>query len=157
MNSTVDQLLKNCRGKHVLDLQVYRKNHQEKRNRVLHWIMIPFECFSALLFATLLHPGITIVTGIFLGILSIIIATKPWLGVASFAFHLLAVWICATLVASNELWEVLLIAMGTWAIAWILQVGVGHWILEGNRPNIANLETVSLLATVQSVLIAWSS
>jgi len=45
-------------------------------------------------------------------------------------------------------------ALALWIVSWSLQIG-GHWILEGNQPNVANNEA-SLLAATQSVLIAWS-
>lgn len=50
-----------------------------------------------------------------------------------------------------------IIALCLWSIAWALQVGIGHWIWEGNQPNVANMEDVSWLAMTQSVLISWSS
>jgi heme/copper-type cytochrome/quinol oxidase subunit 2 len=49
-------------------------------------------------------------------------------------------------------------ALVAWIIAWMLQVGVGHWMWEGNQPNVAaHPNDVSYLAMCTSVLIAWSS
>ena len=46
-----------------------------------------------------------------------------------------------------------------WTVAWTLQIVVGHWVWEQNRPNVSpsTFNQVSYLAMCQSVLIAWSS
>jgi uncharacterized membrane protein YGL010W len=41
-----------------------------------------------------------------------------------------------------------------WVISWSLQIVVGHWLLEGGSPNLGK-DSVSLLAMMQSILIAW--
>jgi hypothetical protein len=39
------------------------------------------------------------------------------------------------------------------AICWFVQVGLGHFLLEGNRPNMAHHLTFNSIAL--SVLLAW--
>jgi uncharacterized membrane protein YGL010W len=157
MNSFIRKL----QSQHRQDLVIYRQAHQEWRNRVLHWILIPAECWSALLLGLLILPFSSIIipfVGIGLAFLSLVLATNPTIGAATFLFHGFAVWTSLEIVASRELWEALVICLSVWTIAWALQVGVGHWIWEGNDPNVSNLQSsVSILAMCQSVLIAWSS
>jgi uncharacterized membrane protein YGL010W len=50
-----------------------------------------------------------------------------------------------------------LYAVVCWTVAWVIQVGIGHYYLERNEPNIANMSDVSFLSMVLSVLISWSS
>jgi hypothetical protein len=52
----------------------------------------------------------------------------------------------------------LMYATTVWTVAWILQVGIGHYCWEGNQPNVvANINEVSILAVMTSILIAWKS
>jgi uncharacterized membrane protein YGL010W len=142
---------------HLEDLKIYRAAHQEWRNRVLHWLMVPIECWSALLVSMVMLPSlVTFLVGFGLGCLSVLIATKPSVGMATFCFHLRAIWMCFEL-KSWGTFQALLIAGGSCTLAWTLQVGVGHWIWEGNQPNVANMKEVPYVAMCQSVLIAWSS
>jgi hypothetical protein len=82
---------------------------------------------------------------------------KISIGTASLLFHLAAVAACDKLVREKGPWKAFMIGASSWTIAWSLQVGVGHWLLEHNQPNVANINEVSWLAMTQSVLIAWSS
>lgn len=64
--------------------------------------------------------------------------------------------------------------LALWIASWLLQIGVGHWILEGNHPTFFGTPTttatgsdkssnphpstgVSVLAVATSVMIAWKS
>ena len=52
------------------------------------------------------------------------------------------------------------VLMGTvllWTLSWVLQVGLGHYLIEGNQPNLASPSDVSTLSVVTSVLLAWKS
>jgi uncharacterized membrane protein YGL010W len=162
-------------SQHEMDLEIYRTAHTEWRNRILHWILIPVEAFSFLIFlavALSLSIGTTRrqkdgsfdsfimkALGWTTGLVSLAItrADNLTIGTASLLFHLAAVAVCDKLVREKGSRKAILIAASAWTIAWSLQVFVGHWLLENNQPNVANMNQVSWLAMSQSVLIAWSS
>jgi uncharacterized membrane protein YGL010W len=151
------RFIRDLQFQHLEDLKIYRSAHRDWRNCSLHGVMIPVECWSALLFSmTLLPSAITAVVGLALGWISLVIATKPSVGVATFVFHLVAIGTCREVQSWGTV-SALVIAGGSWTIAWALQVGVGHWIWERNQPNVATMTQVSYLAMCQSVLIAWST
>lgn len=181
-------LLERLQKQHQRDVQVYRSAHKDPRNVLLHKILIPIECWSALMLGLWLPVDFVIVvdsvkeeedrllvhylgrflppaTTLGLGILSYVLAKQQrnLLGVLTLLFHVL------TIVVSWELMQwhryhhhgryfrvVPLAAMSSWIVAWILQVGVGHYLWERNSPNVANMQEISYLAMCQSVLIAWS-
>ena len=153
------QFFDQLRRQHRLDLKIYRSAHREWRNRMLHWLLIPIECGSALLLGAIVLPFECIVlVGMGLGTLSFILAESRLVGCACWCFHALALAVCRqTLVSVGSNLGVFVVALVAWTVAWALQVGVGHWVLEKNQPNVADMGTVSYLAMVQSVLIAWSS
>jgi hypothetical protein len=173
---------------HMVDLQLYRSAHREWKNRMLHWYLIPVECWSALLFLWILVAVLTrhvttletfavinqdtsdkVVSilrlvpksaTIVLGLISVAIATKAWIGLLTFLYHVGVLLSCETLMErynEDDLWFVTAIAGAAWTLAWTVQVGVGHLMCEKNLPNVANMQKVSYLAMCQSVLIAWSS
>ena len=154
----IKSIVRELQSRHRQDLKIYRQAHQEWKNRMLHIILIPAECWSALLLGLLIFPSSMILfVGIALACLSLVLATNPTIGAATFLFHGSALWTGLAIVASRDLWEAWVICMSLWTIAWALQVVVGHCIWERNDPNVANLPSVSILAMCQSVLIAWSS
>ena len=158
ITTLVRRTLQRLQHQHMKDLTIYRACHKDFRNRALHWMMIPTECWSALLILTVVFPSwIGVGAGVVLGCLSLGIATKPAIGFLSFLFHLAAIWSCAAMMTTWGRQVAFTVALMAWNIAWLLQVCVGHWMLEGNQPNVSNLKTVSFLAMIQSVLIAWSS
>jgi uncharacterized membrane protein YGL010W len=162
MEDIWDRLRRGLAKQHMNDLAVYRRAHQEWRNRILHWIMIPVECWALFLFFTAILPpsleaSIILVTGCSLGFLSMVVATKPSLGLASCFFHLILIWSCLAIKSHLGVLPTVLLSLGSWTIAWMFQVGIGHWLFERNQPNVANMNEVSYLAVCQSVLIAWAS
>jgi uncharacterized membrane protein YGL010W len=189
--------VRHLQEQHKIDLEVYRLAHREWKNRLLHWCLIPVECWSVLLFLWILVAFLTnnfldssssssrlvhqydgvdsyyaasILIKIFrllppcttllLGLLSLVITTKIWIGLVTFLYHIAVLWSCEALVDRYDpvdMWLVAGIALQAWTLAWAIQVGVGHLVFERNLPNIANIQQVSYLAMCQSVLIAWSS
>jgi len=116
------------------------------------------------------------------GLISLLIAPAEsrWAGVASLVFHvassrLVRRFFTDTATADLQLRPkqrigdrnatvrrmssrpLLFVSVGLWVFAWLMQVVVGHWLWEGNQPNVANVSEVSWLAMTQSVLIAWSA
>ena len=179
------------RMQHLIDLKVYQSAHKERRNIMLHKILIPVECWSAMLFVWIFFEYISSLfirnhesfsssflcnvcwilprmIALLLGVLSLIISTKPIVGVMTFIFHLFIIYsydVTMTIFDGEEersLWPVLIIATTSWCISWIIQVGIGHFYFERNLPNILskddimnNSTNVSYLSMCQSVLIAW--
>lgn len=183
-------VIRHLHEQHTVDLKVYRSAHREWKNRVLHWYLIPVECWAALLFLWILvtfltnemdsssmlqrhhhYTSSTVLvssvlrlvpkyTTILLGLLSLVIATNSWIGLATFLYHIAVLWSCEALMDRCDqgyLWLATGIAGVAWTLAWAVQVGVGHLVFERNLPNVANIQQVSYLAMCQSVLIAWSS
>lgn len=143
---------------HISDLGIYRSAHQEWRNRHIHYVMIPVECFSIQIFVRLLAGNlVNILVASSLAILSITVATAAVPGIGSFIFHAGSSWLSNWIVTHHTLQTTILIGMICWTAAWTIQVGIGHFLFEKNSPNIANMNTVSYLAMALSVLIAWSS
>lgn len=143
---------------HLLDLKIYRSSHREWRNRMLHRVMIPVECWSVILLSMIVLPSSIVAAAVIaLGMLSLFIATDHWIGATCLVFHVFGVIACWVLVQSQTTQLLISIGLLSWVLAWSMQVGVGHWLWERNQPNVGNIQQVSYLAMCQSVLIAWSS
>jgi uncharacterized membrane protein YGL010W len=174
----LDELCHCLRQQHALDLEVYRSSHQEWKNRRLHQVLIPIECFSAFLFITgacfhflsplflselQLYLLLVGVIGWTMGIISIVIAPvdqyHPWTGIASFVFMIAAPWISFIVVKRcKQTGRLIVFAFVSWVLASSLQVAVGHWLWELKDPDVLNGDNqVSILSLTHSVQIAWSS
>jgi uncharacterized membrane protein YGL010W len=151
-------LLARIKWRHRQDLKVYRGAHQEWRNRIIHYLMIPVECFAFQLCIRLFagHPT-SYVVGLSMAALSMTVATKPYSGTASFLFHTASCWFADLLVLRYEFKTMVHLFASSWTAAWAAQVCIGHYLLEKNSPNVANPSEVSFLAMGLSVLISWSS
>lgn len=150
--------MKALQAQHIKDLRIYRAAHQECRNRLIHHVMIPVECFSfQLLLRLLAGNSINKWVAWTLAILSITVASQLSAGLYSFMFHTASAWLSNWIVTSHETKTAFLIGTLCWTLAWAVQVGIGHYLFEKNSPNVANISEVSYLAMGLSVLIAWSS
>ena len=144
---------------HFNDLVIYRRNHKDRRNRYIHYIMIPLECWSLMVPLSILLGNIpTLFVGSFLALLSILVATTHTSGISAAFFHLFASVTANAFVArcSHSKFIALGFSTASWTFAWATQVGIGHFIMEKNQPNVANVKEVSGLAMALSVLIAWT-
>lgn len=79
------------------------------------------------------------------------------IGIIAAAFHLALVPYSLAIITQRGSHVACVVAMVAWTLAWSLQVGIGHYLIEGNQPTIANKDQVSVLAMVTSVVIAWKS
>ena len=79
------------------------------------------------------------------------------IGIIAAAFHLALVPYSLAIITQWGSHVACLVAMVAWTLAWSLQVGIGHYLIEGNQPTIANKDQVSALAMVTSIVIAWKS
>ena len=106
---------------------------------MLHWLLIPIECGSALLLGAIVLPFEWIVlVGMGLGTLSFILAESRVVGCACWSFHAVAVVACRQTLVSVGAVGASAVALVAWTLAWALQVGIGHWMLEKNQPNVAD-------------------
>jgi uncharacterized membrane protein YGL010W len=153
-------------AQHAADLRIYRGAHTDRYNRAMHWILIPVETTSFLLLTcTLLrslhipHSDIVVASiGWTLGLVAVSITSHRLVGLACLIGHVgAAAWVNQTVRRFSSRKTLWVLGIVAWTLAWALQVGLGHWIWEGNNPNVANMSQVSWLALTQSVLIAWSS
>ena len=120
--------------------------------------MIPLEYGSFSLFLGSLVPDVVAASvGFGIGLLALVLSMNKRVGWACLLFHILVVFVCNMLVQTLGQFATILLALLAWSLAWILQVGVGHWVWEKNQPNVASPDSVSMLSVCESVLIAWSS
>ena len=137
---------------------MYGSAHREWRNRWIHYVMIPVECVCFQIFLSMtLGTEANVVVGVFLAVLSVLMATKMTIGVLCAVFHLAATLATEWFTDTLPWWPLFVGAWIAWGLAWAVQVCVGHYICEQNQPNVANMSTVSNLSITLSVLIAWST
>jgi hypothetical protein len=107
-----------------------------------------------------------------LGLLSLILS-PDFVGVAALLFHVWAIpWLydrCAPRPLpphhkqhrhhhDDRKTMLLLLLLTTTTIAsWIMQIGIGHWLLEQNQPTFFQPATTSTLSMLTSIVIAWKS
>ncbi|CAB9526417.1 expressed unknown protein [Seminavis robusta] len=174
---SLDGWCRALREQHEFDLQLYQSSHQEWKNRWLHRVLIPVECFSAFLFITVicqstlplsylqLHVVLVLGVGFHMGLVSLVIGKSPWSGLSSFGFMVAAPWISCILIQprankkddKRHKMTVAIVSLGMWFIASSLQVAVGHWLWERNEPDVLSSDQVSWLSLTHSVQIAWTS
>lgn len=178
-------LMEQIRRQHQVDLEVYRSAHQNFTNRLLHWFFIPLETVGIVVIAGILarkahnystllslalHEGTICAT---LGLLSIVVS-PCWTGILVAMFHVAIYryvsWYFGPMPPrkkclnfSSKQSEAIarqgfILSAAIWTISWFMQVGLGHWIIEGNQPTVSNQRAdVSVLAMILSILIAWKS
>lgn len=161
---TMVGFLESLRSQHAKDLALYRRSHQERKNRVIHWVMIPVEFFSFHWFAAIVSAQsvrtqhfVVATIGLTTGVFAVIVNTDMKKGGSVFLFHLLS---CPLVIAMTSFFHQrtsTMLACSLWTIAWAMQVIVGHYICEKNQPNLANPKEISSLSVILSVLISWSS
>jgi len=129
------------------DLDLYYQAHSNIWNLRLHHILIPCEALAFFCFVRLVIPKTGVSAAAWAtGLLSLLLSPNM-IGFCVLCYHVALPWLVERIQWRH--------AVAIWIASWSLQIGVGHWVLEGNQPNLANNE-VSLLAATQSVLIAWS-
>lgn len=172
LHSSLEAACLALRHQHETDLTVYQSSHQDWKNRWLHNVLIPIECFSAFLLITgvsfrvlplselQLNLLLVLLVGFSTGLISLVIspANHPWVGLASFGFMMASPWIsCVITKRYNQSWRILAVSLLMWITASSLQVAVGHWLWEKNSPDVLSSDEVSWLSLSHSVQIAWSS
>jgi uncharacterized membrane protein YGL010W len=152
-DTLLEQWCRSLIEQHQFDLRLYQSSHQELKNRWLHKLLIPVECFAAFLFVTAvfrtilrishvqLHLLMVTCLGFTMGMISLAISPvdHTWTGISSFVFMTASPWISCILVKDKEShkgWRTMAVALVAWILASSLQVAVGHWLWEDNEPDV---------------------
>jgi uncharacterized membrane protein YGL010W len=160
---------------HQFDLRLYQSSHRELKNRWLHKLLIPVECFAAFLLVTAvfrtilrlshvqLHLLMVTCLGFTMGMISLAISpvSHAGTGISCFVFMTASPWMSCILLKyqeSHKGWRTMAVALAAWIMASSLQVAVGHWLWEDNKPDIlSSFGKVSWLSLTHSVQVAWSA
>lgn len=178
-------LLQELRLQHDIDLEVYRSAHGNEWNRLFHYVMIPLEVASFLWLVTTVLVGLSYclssssnttskkanaterpemsqlasvvnAASWTMGLLSCAVASNPILGLAVLVLHVFMGQACQMGVPSLGFRKSLAVGLTVWTISWCLQIGIGHYLLEGKPPNLFNSEDpVSFLSAATSIVLAW--
>ena len=93
-----------------------------------------------------------------LGLLSAAVAADWRLGGVVLTLHVVWMHVCVTLAHRQCDCCGQYGALLVWTASWALQIGVGHYWIEQNVPNLFHPhDEVSLLSTVTSIVLAWES
>ena len=172
---------KELHAQHAIDLAVYRSAHEQDWNRRLHYVLIPLEVASFLwLVTTVLYlvsrcrvsrktqhqiqttPTCSSMSYLgtalawTLGLLSCWVATHPVMGMVIFLLHVFMEKVCRVSIPRLGLVTSAIVGGTVWVLSWSLQIGVGHYWIEGKPPNLFNPDDkVSLLSACTSIVLAW--
>ena len=180
--SMIGKVLQDFRVQHKIDLAVYRSAHGHVWNRRLHYVLIPLEVASFLWISTTLlmtlrkgrwwggnskeskassfltvdHRVFILATAWTLGLVSGCVAENPVLGLTVLILHVFMGHICLVWACTMDFRKSMTIGLVVWMLSWSLQIGVGHYYIEGKPPNLFNpTDKVSLLSTITSIVLAW--
>jgi len=133
---------------------IYLKSHQNPWNRRLHQITVSMEWLAAFVLIATVNP-----------ILSFLVAlgTAIYLAICSHELtsRLVALWTllvaeCASIIVTSVVastTEAVVLAGVLQAVAWAVQVPLGHWLIEKNSPSMATHFTLN--SVVLSLLLAF--
>jgi uncharacterized membrane protein YGL010W len=122
----------------------HRSYHMNKANQIAHFIGTPLQLFAFIKFFTLGYFSGTILgTGCNLGLLLVTFLAVIYcrihlfIGIAT-TFYLIGCWYVASYVLWTPIWyENLLIATGFFIAGVIIQVGIGHKIIQKQDTNLS--------------------
>jgi uncharacterized membrane protein YGL010W len=141
---------------YMAELRLYRAHHQNVYNWGLHCIAVPLEWFTYCLLMSLASRALG-GKNLYYALLGAIALYNALL---DFPFG----WIAAVallclsggamhIAAHRRPLELVLGSVLVHATSWLLQVGVGHWLLERNSPSMAT--KLSANSVLLSLLLAW--
>lgn len=91
-----------------------------------------------------------------LGLLSCAVASEPYLGLAVLVMHVFLGQLCQLGVPLLGLYKSFILGVAVWTFSWLVQIGVGHYWIEGTPPNLFNPnDKVTLLSAATSIVLAW--
>mmetsp|Transcript_24201 Transcript_24201/g.33831 ORF Transcript_24201/g.33831 Transcript_24201/m.33831 type:complete len:158 (+) Transcript_24201:87-560(+) len=134
--------------------EFYLRYHRHPVNRVLHAFAVPLEWCSFLAVLCLLHHSIPLFVAILVGSYYIILLPNT-LGILACLSQMCMGFM--TMYASAAFENHGVLATGCilclYCFSWIVQVGIGHWLIEKNEPGMINKLTFN--SVVLSPLLAW--
>jgi hypothetical protein len=179
-------LLERLYQQHEIDLVIYRNSHRNFYNRILHHVCIPIETAGFFILIGVVAPAmrpmlltkkrndvmigddgrILVFTASWtLGLLSLILSPDA-VGVAALLFHVRTIpWLYDRCSPhhhnrhnhNHRTMMLLLLLTITTIASWIMQIGIGHWLLEQNQPTFLVQDSTSTLSMLTSIIIAWKS
>mmetsp|Transcript_17350 Transcript_17350/g.29331 ORF Transcript_17350/g.29331 Transcript_17350/m.29331 type:complete len:153 (+) Transcript_17350:154-612(+) len=131
------------------ELKFYLKFHRHPLNWTIHAVCIPLEWASWLLAVSplRLHWIIAVGTGLYF----LLIRSK--VAVIAAISQVVYAYLVSQLLGHLETAYALLLAAIIQAVSWFMQVCVGHYIIERNRPAMGT--SLSLNSIVLSTVLAW--
>mmetsp|Transcript_1167 Transcript_1167/g.3298 ORF Transcript_1167/g.3298 Transcript_1167/m.3298 type:complete len:179 (-) Transcript_1167:236-772(-) len=155
---TDDSMLAGLRIAYARELALYRRYHTRKANVALHAVCVPIEWLAFLVFAASASPVAQLRPAWVIQAV-IALATGPLHPPATFAgvpaLFALA-WLAEAIVEALPSFVARAAAAFTaWTVSWLLQVPVGHYLIEGNRPSMT--EALTAASVFFSVPLAWDA
>ena len=151
-----DALLSRLRAAADDELRYYRLHHAEWHNWWLHAVLVPVE-WSAWLVALALAASQAPALARLHWVIQSVVASIVWASTSSLklASAQMVLALAAECIVSLCGRYALPVAVGLWTSSWVLQVGLGHWLLERNNPGMT--KQMSLFSVVLSVSMAWDA
>ena len=150
--ATADALLR-LEAAASAELSFYRAHHRNRLNWWLHACAVPVEWTSWLILVRLVAWWLPYVLQSWIALL--VLAATRSLVLAGAQIPLAALSDCAVRVCGVCGVHVLAAAAICWIVSWMVQVGIGHWLIEGNQPGLAS--SLTALSVLLSVSMAWDS
>ena len=130
------------------ELMFYRKYHTHILNNAIHIICIPLEWASFLLIISPTH--LQYLVSIIL--LPYHILAKPYFSIIIGIFHLILAFMCGIINSKIGPIASFQIALVVQVVSWLLQVVIGHILVERNAPSMT--QNISFYSIIFSVLMA---
>ena len=132
------------------ELRLYRRHHLDSKNWWIHAIAVPIEWSTWLVALRVLSAssGPLWICQSMLALLVWVATRSVLLGASQLSLAYgadRAVAVCGR--------HAMTIAAITWACSWVVQVGIGHWMIERNQPGMTH--KLSFLSVLLSVSLAW--
>ena len=135
------------------ELEFYRQHHERPLNWWLHAVAVPIEWTSALLALKVLCPW-PLVWAVQAAVGLIILAcTQSTVLAVAQLIPAVAADAIYDHVCGTDTVSAVSAAIVAWFCSWLVQVGIGHWIIERNQPGMT--KQLTWLSIVLSVSMAW--
>jgi len=149
-SSADDSMLSRLRDASLEELRFYQQHHRNRLNWWLHAIAVPVEWSAWLIALRSVHAALPWALQFAVAALVLAATGSLALGAAQ-----LALASAADLVVHRFADHALALAAGGWTCSWLVQVGIGHWLLERNQPGMA--KQLTALSIFLSVGMAWDT